>query len=222
MNIESEVFNKSKFNYDKLIKYGFKKKNNIYLYNKNILNDSFNVEVSINKETVKVKVIDLNINEEYIGYRISDLNGEFVDKIRNIIKELLEDIRDNCCLNNLFIFDQTNRIIDFVYNKYNDKPLFMFDDSPDCGVFKNMNINKWYGIIMTIDKSKLDKNESGKIEVLNVKIDTEKIKDLIKINGIYEAYHMNKKYWISIILNDTVNDELIEELICESYNNILK
>ena len=64
MNIENEVFNKSKFNYDKLVKYGFKKNKDIYLYNKNILNNSFNIEVTIKSDKVKVKVIDLSINEE--------------------------------------------------------------------------------------------------------------------------------------------------------------
>jgi predicted DNA-binding protein (MmcQ/YjbR family) len=69
---------------------------------------------------------------------------------------------------------------------------------------------------MNVHISKLDKG-SGKIEVLNVKIDENKIPELIKQKGYYEAYHMNKKYWISIILNDTLLDKNIISLIDESY-----
>ncbi len=222
MNIEEEVFKKSIFNFEKLLDYGFIKNNNTYYYSKNILNDSFKIEVIIDKNKVKIKVIDLIVKEEYISYRISEQNGKFVDDIRNTIKELLIDIKNKCCINNLFVFDQTNRIVDYIYKKYNDKPLFLFDDSSDCGVFKNLKNNKWYGIIMTIDKSKLDKNNNGKVEIINLKIDSEEIKQLLLKKGFYEAYHMNKKYWITLILDNSINDEEIKRLIDESYNNILK
>ena len=43
-----------------------------------------------------------------------------------------------------------------------------------------------------------------------------------EINGIYDAYHMNKKSWVSIILNDTVSDELIIKLIDNSYSLLNK
>ncbi len=222
MNIEEEVFKKSIFNFEKLLDYGFIKNNNTYYYSKNILNDSFKIEVIIDKNKVKIKVIDLIVKEEYISYRISEQNGKFVDDIRNTIKELLIDIKNKCCINNLFVFDQTNRIVDYIYKKYNDKPLFLFDDSSDCGVFKNLKNNKWYGIIMTIDKSKLAKNNNGKVEIINLKIDSEEIKQLLLKKGFYEAYHMNKKYWITLILDNSINDEEIKRLIDESYNNILK
>lgn len=37
--------------------------------------------------------------------------------------------------------------------------------------------------------------------------------------GIYIAYHMNKKNWVSIILDDTLTDNEIISLIDISYNN---
>lgn len=35
MNIESEIFKKSKRNKDKLVSYGFKKENKIYIFSRN-------------------------------------------------------------------------------------------------------------------------------------------------------------------------------------------
>ena len=98
----------------------------------------------------------------------------------------------------------------------------MFDKYPGVCVFKNLNNNKWYGIIMNVDRSKLDSSKSGEVEIINLKIDSDKIKELLFQEGYYEAYHMNKKYWISIILDDSISDENIEQLIIESYNNIIK
>ena len=42
----------------------------------------------------------------------------------------------------------------------------------------------------------------------------------MKIKGFYPAYHMNKKSWISIILDASVSTETIEKLVKISYNNL--
>jgi predicted DNA-binding protein (MmcQ/YjbR family) len=37
-------------------------------------------------------------------------------------------------------------------------------------------------------------------------------------NGITPGYHMNKKHWITVLLDSDVPDELIEELVTASYD----
>ncbi len=71
---------------------------------------------------------------------------------------------------------------------------------------------------MNIDKSKIDKNSTGEIEIIDIKLDSKEIEDLLKQDGFYPAYHMNKKSWITAILNNTVSDEKLMELIKESYS----
>ena len=41
--------------------------------------------------------------------------------------------------------------------------------------------------------------------------------ELRQIPGIYPAYHMNHKTWISVVLDETLPDEKILELIDTSY-----
>ena len=76
-----------------------------------------------------------------------------------------------------------------------------------------------FGIIMDINKNKIDK-QNKLIEIINVKLDNKVIEELIKKEGYYKAYHMNKKSWITIILDDTLKDEEIIKYIDESYNII--
>ena len=45
-------------------------------------------------------------------------------------------------------------------------------------------------------------------EVMNVKVLPADVKNLILEEGIYECYHMNKKNWVSIILDDTLEKGL--------------
>ena len=52
-----------------------------------------------------------------------------------------------------------------------------------------------------------------------LKLEEEKVKCYLKENGFYPAYHMNKKNWITVLLDGTVADEKMISLIEESYLN---
>ena len=121
----------------------------------------------------------------------------------------------------MFIFPQTNHLADEIYKKYGDKPVFPWDDFSG-GVFKNPANGKWYAIVMALNAQKVDKKLSGEVEVMNIKLDPEKIKELHKEKGFYPAYHMNKKNWISILLNDTVPDKVLLTLLDESHRFTIK
>jgi predicted DNA-binding protein (MmcQ/YjbR family) len=220
MNIENKVFKRFSVNYKKLIPYGFIKDNDNYLLEKDFLNNEFKAIITINSNgKVTGKVIENEIGDEYTLLR-TEIVGEFVGKVREAYKEVLIDIRNNCFEANFFIFDQTNRINNYIKEKYHNDPEFLWESSPGAGVYRNPINNKWYGIIMNVNYSKLDSNKTGEVEVINIKLDEVEIKDLLNKNGFYKAYHMNKVSWISIILNDTLSDEVICSLIDKSYNII--
>ena len=221
MNIENDIFKRSKINIDKLVKYGFKKENDHYIYSTNFIKDKFRADIFVNsKNQIHGTVWDLKNDEEYTNFRIENNIGEFVSNIREEYKKVLIDIKNKCFENEVFIFNQTNRVAKYIKEKYNVTPEFLWEDSPGCGIFRCPN-NKWFGIIMNIDESKLNSN-SGEIEIINLKANEETINELIKHNGYYRAYHMNKKKWLTILLNDTVGDKEIYNLIDNSYNLILK
>ena len=219
MNIEEEIFKRSNINIDKLIKYGFKKNKDTYIYEKNFLDDSFKAVITIS-DTLKGKVIDLETNEEYINIRTKML-GSFVNKVREEYEKILLDIKKNCFNETPFISDQSNRVTKYIKDKYNDDPEFLWEKYPGFGIFRNKKNNKWYAALMNIDYSKFS-DRSGEVEIINIKIDKNKLNDLLKIPGIYEAYHMNKKSWITIVLDDTLDDKEVFKLLDESYEIIDK
>lgn len=216
MDIESDVFKRCTVNFNKLIEYGFKKDNNCYVIEKMFLNNEFKAIIRIDS-TGKVfgKVIENELDEEYTLLR-TEATGEFVSNVRETYKNILLDIKKTCFDSNYYIYDQTNRVNNYIKNKYHNEPEFLWDNSPGCGVYRNNINNKWYGIIMNVNYSKLD-NLTGEVEIINVKLDENEIQDLLKKKGFYKAYHMNKKGWITIILNDTLSDEVIFSLIDKSY-----
>lgn len=214
LNIENEIFKRTAANYNNLEKYGFKKESNTYIYEKNFFDNEFKAIIRVNnKGLISGKVIDLQVDEEYTNIR-TEMTGEFVNKVRESYKDILIDIRNHCFETNFFISEQANRINKYIKEKYSNDPEFLWDKFPGYGVYRNEKNNKWYGIIMNLDLSKLD-DGTGEVEVINVKLDENKIQKLLKQSGFYEAYHMSKTDWISIILNDTLMDEEIISLIDE-------
>lgn len=219
MNIENEIFKKSSVNIKRLINYGFRKEKDIYIIEKSFLDNSFKAIITIsNNGIVEGKVIDLHINEEYTNFR-TDMTGEFVNKVREEYKKVLIDIRDNCFENNCFIYNQANRINKYIREKYNSAPEFLWKKFPGYAIYRSNDNNKWYAIIMNLDLSKLD-SKTGEVEIINVKLDRNKINNLLKQKGFYKAYHMSKTDWISILLNDTIEDNIIMSLIDESFKLI--
>jgi conserved hypothetical protein len=65
--------------------------------------------------------------------------------------------------------------------------------------------------------SLLKYGNKNKVEVVNLKIDPEEIKDLVSLKGIYSEYHMNNKHWITVVLDGTCSDEFLTFLIDKSY-----
>ena len=215
--MEQEIFKNTNINLNKLKKYGFKKEKKYYIYETNILNNEFKVIITINKN-ITGKIIDLETNEEYLGLR-TNMNGTFVNKLREEYKKILNDIKEKCTNQKYFDSKQANRITNYIIEKYNDKPEFLWDNTPQDCIFRNKENKKWYAIIMNINRIKLDEIKED-IEIINLKIKEEKINELLNQKGFYKAYHMNKKNWITIILNDTLKDKEIINLIKESYQNI--
>ena len=81
---------------------------------------------------------------------------------------------------------------------------------------------KWYGLMMEVPLQKLGVTSKADALILNVKIHPEDKERLLSTDGVYEAYHMNKKHWISIALNVCTDDALIKECIYTSYKCVAK
>lgn len=85
---------------------------------------------------------------------------------------------------------------------------FPFDES--TLVFKVMN--KIYALV----------NLDGDLSI-NLKCDPEKAVDLRELHAfIVPGYHMNKKHWNTVNIDEAVPDVLIRELISHSYDLVVK
>ena len=105
----------------------------------------------------------------------------------------------------------------YVREEYDIAPSYLWKRYPDDYTFRHKATNKWFGLIMTIDKRRLGIDGDGFIDILNVKADPDFISMVSQCRGYYPGYHMNKQHWLTVCLDGTVADEQVIELIDTSY-----
>ena len=193
------------------------------------------------------KVIDTDLGEEYMPLRSPTAIGAFVGQVREDYAAILTSIAEKCFRPLPFLYDQSNRIARKVRKAFGDDVEYTFPKNPDIGVFRDAPTQKWYGIVMAVSKARLerlsaekfakdrgeklppekkakgstpqdnDAHPADEVEVLNVKLDPVKIPLLEKADGFHPCYHMNRKHWITVVLDGSVSDDYIMELIEESH-----
>ncbi len=217
MTLEQEFFQKKQAVFSKLLSYGFAKTSSGYAYSRSFMQGTFRAELFVSCEgEISGRVTDNETGDEYEAFRLNSRHGAFSGRVLEEYLEILADIAGRCFMDKPFASLQANELARRILEKYQEAPDRPFAKNPEIGVFRFPKNRKWYGIIMTVAASRILKDKTAdkdsKIEIINVKIDPAQKDKLLKIPGIYPAYHMNKTSWITIALNNTVPDELIMEL----------
>ena len=210
--IDVEEYN---FTKEKLLQYGFKEEAEKLIYRKEILDDSFLIEIVFVDSRFLIEVYDLEFDEIYSLFSVDSAVGEMIQNIREHVENLLSSI--------LGLADESGKIssevIDYCNNKYGENNVNPFKKHPDILAFVNEK-NKWYALLSDVEYNKLNKNTdiTTKVKILNVKYPTDRILEIIDNKNIFPAYHMNKKHWISIVIDKNIKLETIKELIDISYS----
>ena len=221
--IEKAIFTRKKWIESKMTAYGFHKIEDIYTLEKTFLDGNFTAVLSVNtKGEVTGKVIDQMTQDDYYQLRQDEADGAYVHTVRTAYASLLKDIAVSCCRDVLFSSPQANRLTQNILDRFQAKPDFPWGHSTpyqSYGVFRHTSNRKWFALIMNVKRTVLDKNGTpDQADIINVKIRPEQAEQLHHIPGIYPAYHMNHKLWISVVLDDSLPDETIMSLINASYN----
>ena len=109
-------------------------------------------------------------------------------------------------------------IYNHIKNKYKISPEYPWKRYRTHAVFRHADNRKWFALVMTVNKDKLGLVSTAPVDVVNLKIDDMYFHDMIiQEEGIMPAYHMNKLHWITVLLDGTVPDEKVYDLLDMSY-----
>ena len=210
-----EIFKAYQFNSKKAKEYGFVENQGVWIHSSTILQGDFLMMLTVEDGVLGFQVYDQETGDLYPQVHTTSMRGTFVRSVREACLAVLYATRKSCFDVQDFIYPQTKRIMTRVQEKYENQLEYLWEKSPDTAILRHENNQKWYAVLMKISWDKLEKGREGLVEIVNLKHD--QVSDLLVKKGIYPAFHMNKRYWISLPLDDTLTDEKVLELFERSW-----
>ena len=231
MTIEHEIFRRKRPDFDRLAAFGFVRDGDECRYAETFMDGAFRAEICVTLGgEVSGRVVETDTGEDFLPLRAAEHHGAFVGEVRERYRVILEKVAAACCIDQPFLHAQANRICALIARRHGEGPDFPFSGRHSAAaVFRHPDNRKWYGIIMSIPCGKLPPKPPGcgpsglealppdaEIGVMNLKANPADIATLTREPGIFPCYHMNRKHWVSLALEDILPDERVLRLVEDS------
>lgn len=225
MSIESELFAEKTISFSALRDFGFQECDSLFVYRQSLMEGDFEALIQVDPSgTVKGQVLDLETGEDYQAFRVARPLGAYARKVLEEYSQLLLSITTACTSKRLFHTGQANRLAAWIQKEFADSYDHPFAKYPAFISYRHPANQKWYALLMRVERKKLDLQgetwsdleKEELVEIINLKVDTADMAKWLKIDGIYPSYHMNKKMWISVVLDEKVSDDCLFELLASS------
>lgn len=105
----------------------------------------------------------------------------------------------------------------FIDEEYGAKPEHLWKSYPHHEVFRHQENEKWFAIMMEVSRETLGLEGEGMIDIIDLKLDPMVVSMMCGQRGYLPAYHMNKKYWLTVLLDGSVPEENILNLLDQSF-----
>ena len=114
---------------------------------------------------------------------------------------------------------QASNITTHIRDEYGAEPEFLWPERyPTYCIFRHGGNKKWFALIGRIEWKSLGRDGKELVDIINLKFDNGQALDFAENTpGVYPAYHMNKRHWITIALDGTLSNEMVMELVKKSY-----
>ncbi len=204
------------WNAEKLLSNGFELDGENFIRRQKILDD-FTLTIIIDAGgTVTTKIFDAD-GEPYTLHLVEGASGSFVGAVKAEHERVLSELAAQCFDAENFKFAQTLRLIDYIREKFSGEPEFLWEKYPNFAVFRRVENRKWYALIANIPKKYLKLGGAEEIEILNVRVEPEELDRIFDGEKYFRGYHMNKKSWLTVRLDETLTDEEIFSRLEKSY-----
>lgn len=209
---------RKKANINKLCQYGFKKNKDKYSYSVDIMNGEFTLNIDvINENEIHTEIIEKVFGEPYTLHLVKDAQGTFVGQVRDEYEKIMNEIKEKCFEIKVFEWDYSYKILDYAKEKFNSPAEYLWPKFPRNAICRRQDNEKWYFALLSVQGSKIGLRTNEIIELIDLRAPVSDVPDLLKQPNIYPAYHMNKKHWITIILDGSMSIDEIYKYIDKSY-----
>ncbi len=177
---------------NKLLSYGFIKEDKKLIFKTTLKeNKGFYALFIIQNNTLDIQVFDEDLNEEYLPFKVNNSSSTLACSIKEEVDSYVEKL--------LTLQRKDDEILKGLleYAKNHDLKVDMPFDDETSYVIRNQK-GKWVALFMYLDVHVLGVLHEEKCYVMNVK---SKRMNMIDHEIIFPCFHMNKKYWLSLLLS---------------------
>lgn len=111
-----------------------------------------------------------------------------------------------------------NTVCEYAARTYGTEAECPWASLPLYSVLRRADNKKWYAVIMNLPKSKLGLGGGERIDVIDLKCSPADMAILLGEEGFLPAYHLNRRNWITALLDGTVDSDLLMRLLDGSYS----
>lgn len=208
-------------NFEKLLQNGFRATERGY-FRQTPLSD-FYLRVSVSREgKTSAELYDPEADAPYTLHLVEGAGGAFVGEVRKAYEKELLEIAETCFDRAVFQSRFANAVIGYAREKYGEEVEYLWKKFPENGVLRRKDNRKWYAAILTVAGNKVGLSTEDLTEIVDLRAEEQVVDSLKDRRGFAPAWHMNKKSWITVLLNGSVELSTIENMIDRSRELALK
>ena len=110
------------------------------------------------------------------------------------------------------------QVMDWLRATFGTVPETPWDEYPTYFTFKTANSGKWYALFMDVPAKVLGLSGEQTVSVVNVKAHPTAVETAVDNLHVFPAYHMNKKHWLTVLLDATTDRNYLQKLLHDSYD----
>lgn len=115
-----------------------------------------------------------------------------------------------------------NDLATWLHDYYGVNGQHLWEQYPEYTVYRHetrtSDEGPWFLLICNVDYQQISiADRKGEVFIAVVKDDPAQINELITKPGFARGYHMNKKHWLTVLLDGTVPKSVVQQLISNSY-----
>ena len=199
-------------NTEKLLQSGFIKTESGYFQESPLLD--FLLRVTVSEEgKVDAQLFDPEADAPYTLHLVEGAKGNFVGEVKKAYEEALISLAETCFDRAVYKQRLTKDLLLAAEEKYGDTCEYLWERYPDCGVLRRPNNRKWYAVIMTVAGNKVGLSTDNIVEIVDLRAEQEVVNSLVGKRGFAPAYHMNKKSWITVLLDGSVELSTVVDML---------
>ena len=203
------------FNAEKLLRNGFAVDGGNFIRREKILDMTLTIIIDAGGH-VTTKIFDAD-GELYTLHLLDSASGKFVGSVKAEHERILKNLHEQCFDAEIFKSAQAVKLVEFIREKFSDEPEFLWEKFPSYAIFRRKDNRKWYALIAGVPKKFLKLGGAEEIEILNVRIEPEELDKIFDGKKYFRGWHMNKKSWLTVRLDETLTDEEIFARLKKSY-----